>query len=163
MDITISELTQLSIGTAIRQLEYYARTMERKVQRLCSRLASLGAWEATIGFSQAIYDGEKVFDVRVDEKDDGYYIVANGETVLFLEFGAGVRYGYGHPQAAEFGMGPGTYPGKGHWNNPHGWWFTDDMGKHHSYGNAPAMPMYNTAQDIRSRIEEVAREVFAND
>ena len=41
--------------------------------------------------------------------------------------------------------------------------FEDADGKHHTYGNAPSMAMYNTAKELRERIEEVAREVFSND
>lgn len=163
MDIEI-RLDAGSIGKAVDKLLRYERTIQEKTQKLCERLAFIGTWEATTGFSQAIYDGDKDFDVRVEPIENGFEIVAGGETALLLEFGAGVTYGYGHPQSAEFGMGPGTYPNaKGHWNSPHGWWFVDDMGKHHTYGNAPAMPMYNTAQDLRKMVEEVAREVFLND
>lgn len=167
MDINVN-LNSISIGRAVAKLNRYAQAIETKANAICERLARYGAFEATAMFNQAIYDGEKIVDVRVDafsEGDEkGFEIIANGETALILEFGAGVTYGYGHPLAGKFGMGPGTYPdGKGHWDSPNGWWFVDAFGKHHSYGNAPAMPMYNTAQDLRSMVEEVAREVLLND
>jgi hypothetical protein len=75
--------------------------------------------------------------------------------------------------AKEFGYGPGTYPGKGHWNDPNGWWFeTDDprlirrtskkTGKSygHSYGIAPAMPFYQADKKMRENILKVAKEVI---
>lgn len=173
MEITVS-LDSADIFRVVDKLNAYEHRLREKANKICERLSFIGAWEATTGFSQAIYDGDKDFDVRVDPVENGFEIIADGETVLFLEFGAGITYGYGHPQATEFGMGPGTWPyphgmpvhGKWMWNweNPNGWYFTDGAGeKHHTYGNAPAMPMYNTAKDLRSKVEEVAREVFLND
>lgn len=164
MEITVS-LDSADIFRVVDKLNAYEHRLREKADEICKRLAVSGRWEATIGFSQAIYDGTKDFDVRVEPIDNGFEIIADGETVLLLEFGAGVTYGYGHPQAVDFGMGPGTYPdAMGHWNDPKGWWFKDETGtKYHSYGNAPAMPMYNTAKDLRAMVAEVAREVFLND
>ena len=90
--------------------------------------------------------------------ENGYTVRASGEDVLFIEFGAGARYGYGHPEAAENGMGPGTYPGKGHWDDPNGWTIPNGQ---HTYGNRPGMPMYNAVKTIEQQIEQIVREVFA--
>jgi hypothetical protein len=85
-------------------------------------------------------------------------IYAEGESVAFIEFGSGDKYGHGHPQAGELGMGPGTYPeGKGHWDDPRGWWY--GHGKH-TYGNPPAMAMYQAVQAMTEQITMIAREVF---
>ena len=55
-------------------------------------------------------------------------------------------------------MGPGTYPdGKGHWDDPNGWWFGDGE---HTFGNPPAQAMYDAKQEIINAIEQVANEVF---
>ena len=165
----VVDLSSDSLADAEDKLRKYAAYIKAKAQELCERLSFLGAAEVTAGFSQAIYDGEQDVDIkvrRVTEKGKiAYRIVASGQTVLFLEFGAGVRYGYGHPLDADFGMGPGTYPkGKGHWNDPKGWWFKDATGKkYHSYGNPPIMAMYNTSQELHRIVEDVAREVFASD
>ena len=55
-------------------------------------------------------------------------------------------------------MGPGTYPGKGNWDNEKGWWF--GHGKH-SYGNPPAMAMYEAVQTMTEELTRIAREVFS--
>ena len=69
--------------------------------------------------------------------------------------------GYGYPPEELNGMGPGTYPGKGHWNDPKGWWYSNEDGSgHHSYGNPPNMPMYNTVKELEQELERVVREVF---
>lgn len=155
-------LNSASVDAAIRQLEAYQRDLERKAKEICRRLADIGLLNASASFFSEFYVGTPDVSISVEERGNGYAIIADGETVLILEFGAGVTYGYGHPQAGEFGMGPGTYPdGKGHWNDPRGWWLPKEKGGQHTYGNPPTMAMYNTGQDLRKEIERVAREVFA--
>ena len=161
MKIKVS-LSPSSIDAAIKQLEDYSKDLDRKAQELCKRLADMGAMYAEWNFSGVLYAGDIDYKITVDRVDaNTYAIKANGETVLLMEFGAGVKHGYGHPQAAEFGMGPGTYPnGKGHWDDPKGWWFGEKGNWTHTYGNAPGMPMYNAAKDLRKEILDIAWEVF---
>lgn len=162
MKIQINALDPSSVDKAIKQLEEYAKDLDRKAQMLCERLADMGAMYAEWNFSGVLYASDNIeYKVdRVQEEPNKYVIRANGQSVLFMEFGAGVKYGYGHPQASEFGMGPGTYPGKGHWDDPKGWWFGEKGHWTHTYGNAPGMSMYNAAKDLRSEIQQVAQEVF---
>ena len=160
MKVTMS-LSAASIDAAIKQIEAYQKSLSVKAKQICERLAFAGAVQVSLGFASAIYNGEKDFNVTVEDIPNGYRIVADGETALILEFGAGATYGYGHPQADEFGMGPGTYPdGKGHWNDPRGWWIPKANGGGHTYGNPPAMPMYRASRQMREDVERVAREVF---
>ena len=160
-EIFIDPLDNRSIDRAIKELEDYSRSLDRKAVELCKRLADMGALYAEWNFSGVLYAGNTDVNISVERVDDyTYAIYASGEAVLFMEFGAGIRHGYGHPQADEFGMGPGTYPGKGHWNDPKGWWFGEKGNWTHTYGNAPGMPMYNAAKDLRNEILTAAREIF---
>ena len=123
--------------------------------------------------SQHIYSGETISSLQVQEVDPNHYLlVAGSVALLILEFGSGTK-AVGHPMAGEMGMGPGTYPGQKHALDPEGWWFeTNDpnlavytskkTGKSygHSFGSAPQMPMYNTAQEMKSNILNIAKEVF---
>ena len=152
------ELTGRSIGKAVKELQRYAEWVTAKEAELRSRLAMLGATVASIQFARAIYTGSNDVTVRVDNTGSVAVIYAEGEAVAFIEFGAGATYGYGHPQAGEFGVGPGTYPdGKGHWDNPKGWWFGSGQ---HTYGNPPAAAMYSAVQEIAENVTKIAREVF---
>lgn len=159
-------LDPASIESAIRELNDYKDRLNSKAQELASRLAEYGLSRVGIGYAAAemLYDGDKDVSVRVEKRDENTYaIVAGGETVLFLEFGAGIRYGSGHPMAGQFGYGPGTYPGQTHAMNPNGWWFTGSDGKgHHSYGNAPSMVMYITAMELEREVARIAKEVFSS-
>lgn len=152
-----------SIDSAIKQAEQYKKDVERKCSELCERLASMGATEISLSYSRAAYDGPKEIDIVVEQTGNARYAIkASGEAVLFVEFGAGITYGDGHPLNGKLGMGPGTYPGKGHWDDPRGWWIPKDRGGGHTYGNPPSMGMYNTAQDLRREVARVAMEVFSS-
>ena len=157
--ININPLDPKSISSAVKELKRYKNWIALKETELRMRLAELGADVARIQFSGATYDGVNDVTVRVDDTGSVAVIYAEGEAVAFIEFGSGAKYGYGHPKAEELGMGPGTYPdNSGHWDNEKGWWYEHDE---HSYGNPPAMAMYNAAQRIREEISTIAKEVFS--
>lgn len=145
-----------------RKLEAYANNLEMKKKTFLERLAEIGANYAEISFSEAAYDGEKDVTVPppqwVDENTIA--VVAYGQTVLFIEFGAGL-IGGGHELAGQFGYGPGTWSdgpeGKHHWDDPRGWYY--GHGKK-SYGNRPARAMYEASKEMRENIIKIAREVF---
>jgi hypothetical protein len=159
------DLNEESVDKAIKQLNAYKRLLDKKTEEIAKRLAEMGATKVSLGFARSVYNGPQNVNVTVENRGNGQYaIVASGETVLFAEFGAGVRYGYGHPEANAFGMGPGTYPnGKGHWNDPKGWWIPKSAGGGHTFGNPPNMPMYNTEQELKKEIDRVVREVLSSD
>lgn len=163
MNITVNVR---GVNDAIRQLEEYQRRLKQQTDELCRRLADIGATNVSILFSRAIYTGPLDFDVDVEEIKNGYKIIVAGQSVAFVEFGTGVTYGYGHPQAAEFGVGPGTYPGQTHAMTGKGWYLPKDKqpadGTKHTYGNPPNMPMYNTAQELKHEVARIAREVFSS-
>ena len=156
MTVDVNIFDYASVSRATRRLdEYYADLIE-KANTVCERLATIGAVRASLDFSRAIYNGTNDVAVTVEPIDNGYAIHATGNAVLFIEFGSGASYGYGHPEPE--GYGPGTYPGKGHWDDPNGWWY----GSHeHSYGNPPAAAMYHAKQDVLQEVQRIADEVFA--
>ena len=107
-----------SINKAIREVDKYRRQIEKKTKLLCERLAAMGAISVSLGFSQAFYDGPTDFAVSIESESNNIFrVTASGDTVAFVEFGAGITYAAdgAHPKNGEFGTGPGTYPeGKGH-------------------------------------------------
>ena len=156
--ITI-DLSAKSIDSAIKEVRKYKAWVLSKEKELRQRLAMLGASVASIRFSTAIYNGTNDVTVRVEDDGSMATIYAEGESVAFIEFGAGAKHGYGHPQAGEFGVGPGTYPeGKGNWDNPKGWYIP---GGEHTFGNPPAMVMYDAVQTITEQVTMIAKEVFS--
>lgn len=147
-----------------KELKKYQDWQQRKAKELAERLAMLGASTASIRFSRAVYTGVKDANVSVVAAQNGYTVKADGESVLFIEFGSGVTYGSGHPEASQYGMGPGTYPeGKGHWDDPRGWYLPKEKDGIHTYGNPPAMPMYEARKAIEQELPRIVREVFSGD
>lgn len=159
---TINALTGEGIDEMIAGVEAYQKWIDEKTKELARRLAEHGATYASLGFSRAIYTGIPAnADVTVNGDGTRYIVRADGEAVLFLEFGAGVTYGYGHPEAEKNGMGPGTYPGQTHAMDPKGWWIPKSAGGGHTYGNPPNAPMYNAVRNIETELARIVREVFA--
>ena len=155
MTVDVNIFDYASVSRATRSLEEYAADLIEKANTVCERLASMGAVRASLDFARAIYNGTNDVAVTVEPIDNGYAIHARGNAVLFIEFGSGASYGYGHPEPESYG--PGTYPGKGHWDDPNGWWF----GSHeHTYGNPPAAAMYHAKRDIIDEVQRIADEVF---
>ena len=161
--IRINGLSEAAINAAAQELRRYASWVEQKETELRSRLASRGATVASIQFARAVYNGVNDVSVRVDDTGSVAVIYAEGESVAFIEFGSGERYGSGHPLAGQFGFGPGTWSegpdGKGHWNDPKGWWYGHGQ---HSYGNPPAMAMVSARDAMVEDITQIAREVFGS-
>ena len=162
------------VDEMLKGIEEHKQWLERKTDELSRRLADMGALYAEYNFSGALYSGNTAHTITVEPRGENTYAVkAEGETVLFIEFGAGVRYGYGHPEPN--GYGPGTYPGNGHWDDPKGWWYpsndaaastrtTKKTGQSwvHTYGNPPNAFMYNSVKDLERELEQVVREVFSD-
>lgn len=161
MKIRVNPFDKKSIDTAIKQLEQYKRDFLEKEKLFVKRLAEIGVSVASTGFAVADYDGIKDVSVRLEWNGNKATVIAEGETVGFIEFGTGIKY----PEWDNSGMDytppkHGTY-GKGHGAWPHGWYFTPGNGAvQHTYGNPPAEAM-RTARDVMiERVIQIAREVF---
>lgn len=145
-----------SVKEMLSELKKYRTQTKRSVKKIAERLATMGAVRASLEFARAPYNGTNDVSISVRSVKDGWLLRASGQSVLFIEYGSGVTYGYGHPEP--MGYGPGTYnPSSPKWNDPNGWWYAH--GKH-TYGNPPAAAMYHAEQDIRREMQTAANEVL---
>lgn len=155
------DLSHAGIQKAIKEVKAYKKWVQEKEKLLCYKLAVIGAHEASVRFSGAIYDGVNDVDITVKRIDNGYKIIAKGKAVCFIEFGAGVYHNstepYPNPRP-EGVVGIGEY-GKGH-GKQQGWYFNRDGEMVFTHGTPAAMPMYYASEEMKSAIEEIAREVF---
>lgn len=151
-----------SIDDIIQGLEAYKQSLRAKADALAKAMADAGCEAVSITYGAWPYKGPRDAEVTVEQRGEASYaIVAGGETVLFLEFGAGVSYSANqHPLAGEMGYGPGTYPGQVHAMDKWGWYLPKEKGGGHTYGNAPSAAMYNTAKSLREMVEQAAKVVF---
>lgn len=166
--ININLFDSRSLDKAIQEIRQYQNSLQRKVQIFIDRLAKEGL-QVVQSTMESVPDEEKgSYYTEIVNTSNGDIIGAairlTGDKVLFIEFSAGITYGtdnYPLPSGDKYGMG--TYPGKGHWDSPYGWWYVDEHGeKHHSYGNRAYMPMYHAEQAIIIQIRHIAREVFSS-
>lgn len=162
MKIVIDPFDPKSVDRAIKQVEQYKKDFESKEKEFIRRLAEIGVQVASAGFAMADYDGVNDVVVSLVTTGNRACVVANGESVGFIEFGTGIR----NPEWDSTGMdytppAHGTY-GKGHGKQPYGWWFypNDGGAAVHTYGNHPAEAML-TARDVMvERVIQIAREVW---
>ena len=150
-----------SIANGIKEIKKYQQELKDKTLIFAERLSDFGLTVVRAELSGHIDSGQTINSLRVENLGNGKFaVVAQSKSILFFEFGTGVKGG-GHPKAAELGMGPGTYHGAGHWDDPNGWWYMNDNGEwRHSYGYQPYMPMYKTSLAMIENIERIAKEVF---
>ncbi len=155
-------LSTSSIKGAISELKAFKASLEQKKNKLLAELANIGVREASIRFTTAIYDGVNDSSVTLKPIDNGYAIVAEGRAVAFIEFGAGVYHNPGEPYPnprPEGIVGIGEY-GKGY-GKRQTWVFRDEAGeKVFTHGNPAAMPMWYASEEMRSKITQIAKEVF---
>ena len=155
-------LDKQDIDRAIRELKAYKQEFLKKEKRLLEGLANIGIKEASVRFTTAMYDGTNDVSVTLDENNRGYVIVAEGEAVAFIEFGAGVYHNgsepYPNPRPSgivgigEYGKGKGKQKAWGYKNE------NDELVI--TRGNPAAMPMWYASEEIKNSVLKVAREVF---
>jgi len=168
-------------STVIAHLTQYQNSFEQKMHDFAETLAGWGISIAKAEFKSADYSGTNdadVLDASVWVDDHTLQIVASGESVMFIEFGAGTFYPDDHPAAAANGAVRGAY-GQGRGDNPP-WIYRGEKGVSDAEpvrdkkgnvkdglwwtrGNVANKPMWNSAEEMRKNILDFARAVFMND
>lgn len=156
------DISAAGVNKAIQELKDWKEWLLRKTEQLLKELANEGVQIASAHFASAVYDGYSDVTVRMEERDENTVaVIGIGKTVLMLEFGSGVRYPDSHPEAGPENTIHGSWSegefGKGHWDNPKGWFYAH--GKR-SFGNPANRCMYQTKSDLEARFEQIARRVF---
>jgi hypothetical protein len=165
--MSVSKIIKMSLSTssieaAKKELQMFRDSLESKKNKLLERLGEIGVRGASVRFTTAMYDGVNDSHVTLMATNNGYAIVAEGRAVAFIEFGAGVYHNPGepYPDPRPAGIvGIGEYgKGKGKRNT---WVFRDEAGeKVFTHGNPAAMPLWYAREEMRSKITQIAREVF---
>lgn len=155
--ITVS-LNKRSVEKAIKDLERYKRSLNRKIDTVLFRVAKEIESKA-----QAIYGG--AVKVHAEKDGSGYTVYAEGQAVGFLEFGTGAFADSQHPYTDEvtFPVFPGSYSdtvGAGtylRWVTAHG---TDE---NYPYNREPLRALYKAVNEVRPIVKVIVEEVFKND
>ena len=157
-----------SIQAAIDEIRAYREDLNNKLQQFITTLLQDGVTVANARLSSTVGDSvQGVIGFGVNNGGDivSAIISLEGADALFIEFGAGIAYNTGiqHPDADEFGYGPGTYPSKHPPNkaiNPGYWFYREDGELVKSIGTQASMPMYHAAETIRNNAIQRASEIF---
>ena len=156
------KLDEQDINRAIKELKQYKQNFLEREKRLIEGLAEIGLKEASVRFTTAMYDGINDVSVKLDETKNGYIIVAEGNAVAFIEFGAGVYHNtsepYPNPRPDGI-VGIGEY-GKGK-GKQKAWGYLDENNELViTRGNPAAMPMWYASEEIKNSVLRVVKEVF---
>jgi hypothetical protein len=155
-------LSQKSIRSAIKKIERYKETLNRRCQKLIQLLTDRGVTIAKLNVKNlgAFYTGE------LESSIDGYYSPSLGVGIIYagswyacyVEFGTGIRGMEGqHAMAGEVGW---VYDVNDHGDE--GWvYFNDKDGQYHWTDGMPSRPfMYDTVKQLDAICEKVAKAVF---
>lgn len=167
--VNINVFSPRSIERGIEKIERFIEALE-KWDELVERIAKIGFEVARSGFDFAVassIDDDPV-DVQLVKINDGFQIQANGRSVCYLEFGAGVYYngmgsypvplppgidGIGeHDTIADSGVSKGIYQAWGYYNKSGELVITR--------GNPSAQAMYQAKVEMEKQAEQIIREVF---
>lgn len=154
-------LSKDSIESAVSELNVIKKSESRRIDSEAKAIADLICERANSNFANAWYDQltdgtRKNADIqcRVEKTANGYSVIAQGEQVTFIEFGAGVYFNppagaSPHPQGGELGFIIGEY-GKGQ-GSKKVWGYYDSEGKKQiviTHGTAAQMPLYRAFLEV---------------
>ena len=167
MKIVIRSLDEKSVARARELAKQYKKDFKAKAQEFARCLAEIGVTVAETGYATAAdyYDAGDIV-VRLEKTASGYSVVAEGETVGFLEFGTGInnREWVDNNNVRGTPYTPpahGTY-GEGHGAQKYGWWYRPKDGRPsvHTYGEVPVEAMLLSRDEMVANITRIAREVW---
>ena len=171
-------LSDSGITSAIRQIEEYKQSINRKIVTLVERLSEVGIQTVNAVMSSISSQSDRGWYfaqfIPTGSGKDTYTAIIRleGDQVLFLEFSAGITYGTSTfpkpPNNPNYGSGygKGTFnPDSDNWSNPNGWYYTNSrtgQTRVHTYGVPAYAPMYKADMEMRNQIMTIAREVFGD-
>lgn len=161
-----------SVSQAILQLEREKRSMEIKLELFCQRLSEYGVEIArkrvlTLG---AVFTGELLESLHTEQKGLGFYVIkTDSEHCAFVEFGTGqmgeeMPYPYPFPQDVTWTYNDYTREGSKIFQiaeGEYGWFYPALDGTWKFTQGMESRPfMYETALELRTVVNKVAKEIF---
>lgn len=167
-------LSKSEIDKAIKELDKYKRSFERKVDLFRQKVAEEIKRQSQMGFNASgindvVHSGTRPAKVTVDVSHNGNVsiVFTDGEDAVWCEFGAGIYHNTPvgdspNPYGKELQLTIGSFgEGKG---GQRVWGYYEDPDDKNSlvltHGTPATMPMYNAVQSVVPRIVEIAKEVF---
>lgn len=145
--------------------------LEQKVQDVVAKLADMGVNIATQLYQTSIYAGANDTHVRRERVDTATFeVIAEGQSVMFIEFGTGILNPDDHPEKPA-GLSPHGQYGMGKASDPRGWVYYGVTGNApdtryirpgvvKTKGNVANKSLYNARKELETKVIDVVKEVF---
>lgn len=134
------------------------KVLETKADIIAKKLAEIGQQIADTSYRQG-GQGNTHYTVTVERITNGYKVVANGEDVGFLEFGAGANtIANTFISQVPYPVNDGSYSREheGQYSKMGFWYYNDEK----LIGVPPTHGMYNALVQMQSRANDIIREVM---
>lgn len=159
MKLKINVFDEKSVEDAIAKINDYSKTLQGKADEIVARLTEIGRQVVDYQYSLS----HEEYEVSCIVKGNSSMIIAEGDNVMFLEFGTGV-YTDDHTEEMEAeGLPPifaGSYSqseGMGHFRPDHQYWYYEGV---KYQGTLPLQGFYFASKEIREQAVEIAIKVF---
>lgn len=166
------ELSEDSIENAIREVQSYKQSIQRKCELLREKVAESIRKEAQSGFNSSVVDDivkggttrNAQVTVSTTSSGDTTLVIADGEDAIWVEFGAGVFHNGSvgqspNPYGTEHGFTIGSY-GKGNGRKSAWGYYDEDGNLVITHGTPATMPLARAVGTTLNNIVSIAKEVF---
>lgn len=151
------ELSTQSCQKALKELQQYEKQIKPKLDEVCKRLAEIGAQEAQRFFDMA-ENGNGGTTVTTKKIENGWAIVAEGESVYFVEFGTGDAATTTHGFSVSVPVYSGSYSEQhAQKYSTCGYWY---YGGEKLTETPIYAPMYHADKKMREEAPRIMKEVF---
>ena len=160
MKIQVNVFDPDSVDMAIAEVNKYKRTINEKVKEIVTELGMRG--RQIVDNQYSILEEYEIYEVDCIVNGTSAMIIAEGDNVVFLEFGTGVDVEDNSNEMETEGLptiasgswsateGRGTFVRHGHWHY-NGIDYTGTMATH---------GFYFASKEIRDKAVEVAKRIF---
>lgn len=170
-----SDLSVSGIRNLQKELEKYRDSLTYKCRLLAEKLSEIGANVINAKVDESPLGKYVTLKTEITEEQAGCkaILIATGEvkeqegyapfnTLLAIEFGAGIHFNpIPNPNAGEFGLGVGTFPGQTHAYQDYWFYWNEEQQKWlPTHGVKATMPMYSASLELQKEVAKIAKEVF---
>jgi len=159
LNIKVDVFDPQSIIEAKKKIIFYSRIFNAKVEKIVEELTKLGTEIVDYQYNLS----HEEYDVSCIVNGNSSMIIAEGQNVMFLEFGTGVYTEDTTDEMETEGLPPifaGSYSqteGRGHFRPDHQYWYYNRV---KYQGTLPTRGFYFASREIKEQAVDIAVKVF---
>ena len=161
--IKVNLLKENSIDRAIAELQKYTERLTKRAEKIANDLTKIGAKIVDDRYKMSHEEYVVYYLTAKDRGKKTCLIVAEGENVMFLEFGTGIYTDdfsdeFDHDTLPPiFGGSWSQTEGMGHFRPDHQYWYYNRV---KYQGTLPMMGFYFATKEMKEQAETIVREAF---